>query len=71
MLIERLPEAKEDIKMAPRKLDLRSWKIGQYTLEKEPKGLTVTDKLIGTDPGALLKLIRIPFLQYLTDFILL
>jgi hypothetical protein len=65
-----LPEVKEDIQMAPRRLNLENWKRGLYCLKKEPTGFRSNNVVIGIDPGILRRqisplLICLTFLFYI------
>ncbi|KAL4213281.1 hypothetical protein AB4K20DRAFT_1794438, partial [Rhizopus microsporus] len=49
-IIERIPQDEEEMNLLKR-VNLTNWRKGLYLLTKEPMGLSMTDRIIGIDPG--------------------
>ncbi|KAI8883248.1 hypothetical protein K501DRAFT_92487 [Backusella circina FSU 941] len=48
---ERIPNNRQDLKLLATEVDLSDWKRGLYKLNKQPTGLSCTDRIVGIDPG--------------------
>ncbi|KAG1176567.1 hypothetical protein G6F70_005129 [Rhizopus microsporus] len=49
--VERIPQNEEEMNLLKRRVNLTNWSKGIYPLKKEPTGLSMTDRIIGIDPG--------------------
>lgn len=46
-----LPFTKQDMDKAPRNINMENWKNGMYPLYKQPRGISMNDRILGVDPG--------------------
>ncbi|CEJ04062.1 hypothetical protein RMCBS344292_18032 [Rhizopus microsporus] len=49
--VERIPQDEKEMDLLNRRVNLANWSKGLYPLKKEPTGLSMTDRIMGIDPG--------------------
>ncbi|KAG1179125.1 hypothetical protein G6F70_002701 [Rhizopus microsporus] len=52
-IVERIPQDEKELNLLKRRGNLTNWSKGLYPLKKEPTGLSMTDRIVGIDPGLL------------------
>lgn len=50
-IIERIPLDEKEMNLLKRRVTLTNWNKSLHPLKKEPTGLSMTDRIMGIDPG--------------------
>ncbi|CEI94169.1 hypothetical protein RMCBS344292_14319 [Rhizopus microsporus] len=51
--VERIPQYEKEMNLLKSRVNLTNWSKGLCPLKEEPTGLSMTDRIVGIDPGLL------------------